>query len=159
MVLGKAGTKELLTLVAIAAAALGLLVATPWLIVPYRASQAWYESAATFPRIALAVAAIGAVIETLRRLRGGATVASEELDSSAASLPRVVAVLALFGGYALLVPVLGFGVSSAAFVALAGRAVGLGWRASLLLALPLAVGMRLVFVEVLKVAFGHGVLF
>lgn len=151
--------KELLTLAVLAVAAVGLWWATPLLIVPFKPEQPWYESAATFPRLALLVVLVGAVVEAGKRWRGTARGAADELDSSTASLPRLAAALALFVGYAVAVPVLGFGVSSALFLAAAGRAVGLGWRAALLLALPMAVVLWLLFVRLLKVAFGHGLLF
>lgn len=146
-------------LVLLAGLAAALVAATPWLIVPWRAEVPWYESAATFPRLTLALAALGALAEALRRRRGGAVVASEELDSSAARWPRAAAVLALFAGYMLAVPLLGFGVSTFAFVAAAARAAGFGWRRAAALALPLGAALWAIFVPGLKVAFGHGLFF
>ena len=151
--------RELLTLAVLAAVALGLWWATPQLIVPYRPEKPWYESAATFPRLALLLLAVGALVEALQRWRGAARGASDELDSGAAQLPRAAAALALFALYALAVPWLGFGVSSALFLLATARAVGLGWRAALALALPMAALLWLVFARLLKVAFGHGLLF
>lgn len=150
---------ELLTLAVLAVAALGLWWATPQLIVPFRTGQPWYESAATFPRGALLLLAAGALLEALQRWRGAARGASDELDSSAAQLPRAAAALGLFALYALAVPWLGFGVSSALFLLATARAVGLGWRAALALALPTAAVLWLLFARLLKVAFGHGLLF
>lgn len=151
--------QELLTLAVLAVAAVGLWWATPLLIVPFRPGQPWYESAATFPRLGLLIVALGGVVEAVRRWRGMARGAADELDSSAASLPRIAAALGLFVGYAVAVPVLGFGVSSGLFLAATGRAVGLGWRAALGLAVPLALALWLLFVWLLKAAFGHGLLF
>lgn len=151
--------RQTLALALLAAVAVGLWWATPMLIVPYKAEQAWYESAATFPRLALLIVALCGVIEAGRRWRGTANSVTDELDSSAASLPRMAAALALFAGYVLAVPVLGFGVSSALFLASTGRAVGLSWRAALALSLPMAMVLWWVFVRLLRVAFGHGLLF
>jgi hypothetical protein len=54
------------------------------------------------------------------------------------------------------VPVLGFGTSTALFLLACGRLVGLSRRATVVLALPLAALLWLVFVQGLKVAFGYG---
>ncbi len=150
---------ESLALLVLAALALGAVLGTPWLIVPYRADQVWWESAAAFPRAVLALVALGALAEALRRWRGGGAVASEEIDSSQAHLPRALGVLLLFVVYALAVPVLGFAVGTALFLLAAARVVGLSWRAALWLALPMALVLWVVFVQLLKVAFGHGLLF
>lgn len=150
---------QLVTLAVLALAAGGVAMATPWLIVPFKAEVPWYESAATFPRAALLLVVFGAGVEFFRRRRGALAPQGEELDSSTAQLGLGAAVLALFAGYALLTPWLGFGVSSAAFLLLAGRLVGLPWRTAALLALPTAVLLWIVFVRMLKVAFGHGLLF
>ncbi len=158
---GAALVGELATLLSLAAVGVALVVLTPRLVVPFKPEVPWYESAATFPRVALALVVLGALVEALRRLRSTHRVASDELDSGAAQWPRVVAALVLFVGYALAVPIIGFGVSSALFIAGTARAVGLSWRAALALALalPLALLLWLVFVVALKVAFGRGWLF
>ncbi len=155
----RALARELSALGLLAFVALVLLALTPRLILPFKPEVPWYESAASFPRTALALMALGAIVEGLRRLRGMSLVVTEELDTSTARMPRMLAALASFTIYALAVPQLGFGVSSALFLAFTARAVGLGWRAALLLALPMALGMWLVFVYGLNVAFGHGLLF
>jgi hypothetical protein len=149
---------QLATLAVLALVALGVAIATPWLIVPFKAGVPWYESAATFPRAALLLAVFGAGVEFARRRRGALAPQGEELDSSSARMGLASAVLALFAGYALITPWLGFGVSSAVFLLLAGRLVGLRWRTTALLALPTAVLLWIVFVRMLKVAFGHGLL-
>lgn len=148
-----------LLLSALAACALGLWLGTPELITPYPAQAVWYESAAFFPRLGLALMVIGALAETLVRRRGPVQTGHEELDSSEMQPRKAVAVLALFGLYALAIPWLGFGASSFAFLLLTGRAVGLGWRTSGLLATPMAAALWWVFVSLLKVSFGHGWLF
>lgn len=150
---------EVLALGTLALLAAVLVALTPRLIVPWRAEAPWYESAATFPRLALLLLLVGALGDALRRLRGHHPVASDELDSGGAQLLRVGAALGLFCTYAVAVPVLGFGVSSAAFLAATARVVGLPWRMALALALPLAATLWLVFVPGLRVAFGHGLLF
>ena len=143
----------------LALAAVGLAVATPWLILPFKAETPWYESAATFPRAALLLVVLGAGMELVRRSGDARASAGEELDSSAARMGLAGAVLALFAGYALITPWLGFGVTSAVFLLLAGRLVGLPWRTAAALALPTALVLWVVFVRMLKVAFGHGLLF
>jgi hypothetical protein len=146
-------------LLALAIAATGLFLGTPGLIRPWRAEVPWHESAAFFPRLGLLIAALGAVAEIWVRARWLERFASEELDSSAAQLPRTLGAVLLFALYALAVPVLGFGVSTALFLLACGLWVGLGWRTAAALALPLAALLWLVFVRGLKVAFGHGWLF
>jgi len=143
-------------LAALALAALSLFLGTPGLITPWKAEVAWYESAAFFPRLGLVIMALGAVAEMLVRARSRQRFQSDELDSSAAQLPKAAGSVLLFSLYALAVPVLGFGVSTALFLLACGRLVGLGWRATVGLALPLAALLWLVFVQGLKVAFGHG---
>lgn len=143
-------------LLALALLALVLLALTPSLIVPFPARGAWYESPALFPRLGLALVVGGALAEWWRRRRASERAAGEELDSGAAHLGLAAAVVVLFALYALAVPRLGFALGSAAFLLAAGRAVGLGWRACVLLAVPLALAMWLAFVVLLKVAFGHG---
>jgi hypothetical protein len=145
-------------LAALALAALGLFLGTPGLIVPWKAQLPWYESAAFFPRLGLVIVALGAVAELLVRARSRQRFQSEELDSSAAQLPKAAGSVLLFALYALAVPVLGFGTSTALFLLTCGRLVGLSWRTTVALALPLAALLWLVFVLGLKVAFGHGLL-
>ena len=146
-------------LAALGLAAMGLFLATPGLIKPWPAGVPWHESAAFFPRLGLLITALGALAEGWVRARTRARFQSDELDSSAAHLPRALWCVLLFVLYMLAVPVLGFGVSSALFLLATGLAIGLGWRVALLLALPLALLLWAMFVLGLKVAFGHGWLF
>lgn len=146
----------LLLLLALVAA--GLLVGTPHLIEPYSEQQSWYESPALFPRLALALALVGGVSECLLRRKAVDPADSEELDSSAASMPLALAMVLLFGLYMLAVPTLGYLSSSLLFLLAAGRVLAMGWRMTLLLALGLSLGLWGVFVLVLKVSFGHGLL-
>lgn len=155
----RAPRHEVLALTGLAAVAVGLWWATPQLVVPYRPDLPWWESAAFFPRAALLLMAAAALAEAVQRWRGAARGASEELDAEAVDIGRALRALALFVVYALAVPLLGFGVASALFLLAAGRAVGLPWRQAAGLALPLAALLWLVFVQGLKVAFGHGLLF
>lgn len=146
-------------LLTLALLALVLLALTPRLIVPFPTQGAWYESPAMFPRLGLAGVVVGALVEAWRRRRRATDAGGEELDSSAARLPLAAGVVLLFALYALAVPRLGFPVASALFLLAAGRVVGLPWRTSLALALPLALAMWATFAVLLKVAFGHGWLF
>ena len=148
-----------LQLLALAAAAAACLVATPWLIVPFPQQAPWFESAAMFPRAALALVLLGALAELLVRRHGVAAGDSDELDSRAMRLPLALAMLALFVAYAALVPVLGFACSTGLYLLGCGRVLGLPWRQTVLLAAGMALALWLLFVQLLKVAFGHGWLF
>lgn len=146
-------------LLVLAALALLALVLTPRLIVPYPQQGAWYESPAVFPALGLVLMVSGALAEAWRRRRGAAPAGGEEIDPSEADIPRGARVVVLFAIYAVAVPWLGLGVASALFLLVTGRAVGLGWRTSALLALPLAAVLWGVFVGLLKLSFGRGFLF
>lgn len=143
-------------LLVLALVAGGLLWSTPQLIEPYTGQQPWFESPALFPRLALALALIGGLGECLLRQKAVDPADSEELDSSAANMPLALAMLVLFGVYMVAVPALGYLSSSFLFLFVASRLLGMGWRTALLLALPVSVGLWGVFVQALKVSFGHG---
>lgn len=143
-------------LLALAVLALGLLLATPWMIWPYPHKAPWYESAALFPRAALALAALAALAEVVVRRRALQIGDSDELDSSAMRMPLGLGLLALFIAYSLAVPLLGYFSSTLLFLCACGWALRLPWRHTLLIALPMALLLWFVFVRVLKVAFGHG---
>lgn len=143
----------LLALIGIAGAA---LLATPLLITPFPHGVPWYESAALFPRAALALAVLGGFVEVMVRRKAVTVGDSEELDSGQVRTPLALAMLALFLAYAWLVPVLGFMVGTALYLLASSALLGLSWRVALLLSLPLAVVLWAIFVRVLKVAFGHG---
>lgn len=143
--------RVLLAVLAVVAAAAA--VATPWLIKPYTGAAPWYESTAMFPRVALALVVLGALGGLLRRAPA-VEEETEELDASTSRPARVGAVAALFVGYALLTPVLGFLPATALFALAAGLTVGLAVRTALALALPLALVLWLVFARALNVAFG-----
>ena len=147
-------------LVALVLLAAMLFWATRTLVVPYPVHAPWYESSALFPRLTLALAVFGGLMELLVRRRGNADDAAgaEELDSSAANLWQAGIAVALFMAYTLAIPWLGYASSTALFVIATGLVLGLRLREVLLLAIPLTVGMWLVFVRLLKVAFGHGLL-
>ena len=80
---------------------------------------------------------------------------TEELDSDAARLEQAACAVALFMAYTGVIPWLGYATSTFLFVSVCGLLLGLHWRETLWLAIPLSVGMWLVFVQFLKVAFGH----
>jgi hypothetical protein len=148
------GDRWLLLLLAGLAGA--LLMGTPHLIEPYSAQQPWYESPALFPRLALALALAGGVCECVMRRRALDPGGSDELDSSAASMPLALAMMVLFSLYMLAVPRLGYLSSSFLFLLTAGRLLAMSWRATLILALSLSLSLWGAIVLVLKVSFGHG---
>ncbi len=135
---------------------IGLLFATPALIKPFPLTAPWFESSALFPRVALSLAALGAVLELVLRRKNLKLGDSDELDSSAANVRIALMMVGAFVGYGLLVPVLGYLTSSLLFLVLGGRFAGLPWKACLLLGISLSVVMWVVFKLALKVAFGHG---
>lgn len=143
-------------LLALAGAGLGLLLATPWMIWPYPHKAPWYESAAMFPRAALAMAVLAALAEVVVRRHAVEVGDSDELDSSAMRVPVGLGLLALFIVYSLAVPWLGYLSSTLLFLCACGWALRLPWRRTLMIAVPLALGLWGTFVLVLKVAFGHG---
>jgi hypothetical protein len=81
---------------------------------------------------------------------------SEELDSSSASMRQAIGMLLLFGLYMLAVPWMGYLSSTLVFLVAGSVWLGLGWRVTVYLSVPLALAMWLIFVKLLKVYFGHG---
>lgn len=156
---GRSGADRLL-LAALVLLSLALVAATPALVVPYPARAPWYESSALFPRLTLCLAAAGGIAEFWLRWRGLVQddAGTEELDSSAADLRRALMAIALFAAYTLVTPWLGYATTTLLYLLGTAWVLGLGLRDALLLALPLTAGLWLVFVQVLKVAFGHGLL-
>ena len=150
-----------LLLLALAGVAGAVGLATPALIKPFPEKAAWYESAAMFPRVALALVVAGALAELWRRRRAptAAGPGSDELDARLASGPLAGGMLLLFTAYALAVPWVGFMVSTALYLAACGAMLRLPWRLTLGIAVTMALGLWLVFARLLKVAFGHGLLF
>ncbi|WP_239478323.1 tripartite tricarboxylate transporter TctB family protein [Hydrogenophaga sp. YM1] len=139
-------------LLAIAIGSAAAAYAVPWLITPYDPSIPWYQSTAFFPRVALSLATMGALIELVKphaRIEG-----SDEIDASESNVRVALIVVATFVAYALLVPVLGLLISTAAFSVLAGLVAGLRIRTALALAIPLAIVLWVVFAKLLLVAFG-----
>ena len=143
-------------LLALALTALVLLASTPLLIKPFPAQAPWFESAAMFPRVALAIVVIGAIGELFVRRRNVKAGDSDELDSSAAHLPKALAVLVLFLAYSFLVPVLGYLSSTLLFLLLSAAVLRLPLRVNLALAIPLSLVLWGIFKLGLKLAFGHG---
>jgi Tripartite tricarboxylate transporter TctB family len=149
-----------LLLVIITVLTSAIWLATPMLIQPFPTKAPWYESAASFPRAALILAALAGCIELFLRTKSNKNTAhnsgSDELDSSNANLNIALAALALFCAYALAVPTLGFLVSTLIFLTACGLLLRLPVLQILLIAIPLALALWFVFVKILKVAFGHG---
>lgn len=156
----RAPSADQLLLAALVLGSLALVAATPALIVPYPARVPWYESSALFPRLTLVLAICGGLAELWLRWRGleQEVAGSEELDSSSADIRHAVAAVALFAAYTLATPWLGYASCTVLYLLATGRLLGLRWREALMLALPLTAVLWLVFVQVLKVAFGHGLL-
>lgn len=146
--------RRLVLLVSLIAAT--VLMATPRLITPFPAQAAWYESAAFFPRLALALACIAGLFELHQRRSAVELADSDELDSSAANMRQALGMLALFGLYMLAVPFMGYLSSTWLFLMASGAWLGLSGRATLGLSALLSLGMWAMFVKVLKVYFGHG---
>jgi hypothetical protein len=146
--------KGLVLLVSLAAGT--MLMATPQLITPYPAQAAWFESAAFFPRVTLALACIAGLFELYQRRSAVELADSDELDSSAANMRQALGMLALFGLYMLAVPWMGYLASTWVFLVASGGWLGLSRRATFSLSVLLSLAMWLVFVKVLKVYFGHG---
>lgn len=153
---GRIWTLGRVVLVVLALVALGLLLATPWLIKPFPQAAPWYESAAMFPRVALGVVIVSACAEFFLRRRNPKSTESDELDSSTANLPKALMIISLFVAYCFLVPILGYLSSSFMFLLVGGRIAGLSLRLALVLAGALSLVMWAVFQITLKVAFGHG---
>nr|WP_279343616.1 tripartite tricarboxylate transporter TctB family protein [Variovorax terrae] len=130
------------------------LVATPWLITPWPQNAPWYESPGAFPRFALVLVIAGALTELLARQDAERDADSDEMDASASRPVLMAVAVALFVAYSLATPVLGFLTSTLLFSLVTARAVRLPWRASVLLAVPLAVVLWLVFAKGLNIAFG-----
>jgi Tripartite tricarboxylate transporter TctB family len=146
--------KGLVLLLALAAAA--AMLATPQLITPFPAKAAWFESAAFFPRVTLALACLAGGVELYQRRHAVEVADSDELDSSSASMHQALGMLALFGLYMLAVPWMGYLSSTWLFLMASGAWLGLSQRATLVLSVLLSVAMWVIFVKVLKVYFGHG---
>lgn len=146
--------KGLVLLLALSAAL--VLLATPQLITPFPAQAAWFESAAFFPRVTLALACLAGGVELYQRRHAVEVADSDELDSSSASLGQALGMLVLFGLYMLAVPWMGYLSSTWLFLMASGVWLNLSWRTTLSLSVLLSLGMWLVFVQVLKVYFGHG---
>jgi cytochrome b561 len=145
-------------LLVIIALALATLLATPLLVQPFPTKAPWYESAASFPRAALLLVAFAGLVEIFLRLKSSTTKlgGSDELDSSAANIKLAAAALGLFCVYALAVPLIGFLVSTFAFLVACGLLLKLPLKQLFLLVTPLSFALWFVFVKILKVAFGHG---
>ncbi|MDM0084716.1 tripartite tricarboxylate transporter TctB family protein [Variovorax sp. J31P179] len=133
--------------------AVALYVYAPTLITNYRHDVNFYESPAFMPRVALALVAIGASIHVVRILRGASLDAGEEVDDGTANRRVVAASIPFFAAYVLLVPLVGYWLSTVVFVLVAGGLAGIGWKKSVVIALLLGTACYLVFSLALKVWF------
>ena len=100
--------------------------------------------------------ALAGVVEVFHRRHAIELKGSEELDSSQARMSLAWGMLGLFGLYMLAVPWLGYLSSTLLFLVASSRLLGLTWRTTWALSLPLSLVMWWVFLKLLKVHFGHG---
>ncbi|MFM7002860.1 MAG: tripartite tricarboxylate transporter TctB family protein [Limnohabitans sp.] len=129
------------------------------LIQPYPHNAKWFESAALFPQLSLLIVAVGGLFEIYQRRNQSESGALEELDSSSVNIRDAIAMLVVFGIYLLAVPVVGYLVSTLAFLLVGCWLMNFERRTSLLLAFSLSFIMWVIFVQILKVYFGHSWLF
>ena len=146
-------------LLALSCAALWIWQLSPLLIQPYPHNANWFESAALFPHLSLLIVAVGGLFEIYQRRHQSESGESEELDSSAVDIRDAIAMLVAFGIYMLAVPVVGYLVSTLAFLLVGCWLLKFERRTSLLLAFSLSFIMWVIFVQILKVYFGHSWLF
>lgn len=146
-------------LLALSCAALCIWQLSPLLIQPYPHNANWFESAALFPQLSLLIVAVGGLFEIYQRRHQSESGESEELDSSAVDIRDAIAMLVVFGIYMLAVPVVGYLVSTLAFLLVGCWLLKFERRTSLLLAFSLSFIMWVIFVQILKVYFGHSWLF
>jgi len=133
--------------------AIVMFMLAPSLITDYRAGTPFFESPAFVPRFALVLVAVCAIVHVVRVARGASLDAGEELDDEDAKRHVVLLGIVLFAGYVLLVPRIGYALSTVVFVAAAGALAAIGLRRSLVLAVLLGAAAFLLFVLGLKVWF------
>lgn len=155
-------------------AAFALFLLTPTLIAPWPDRAPWFESPGFFPRVALAMAGLAAVAALTARRRPRANgrrgsadgagdgaedqadiadEASDDIDASESNPRLVLACLVAFGAHILLVPLIGFGPSTALFTAGVSLLSGLGLRMALTLAAGCGIAFWLVFERLLELSF------
>jgi hypothetical protein len=136
----------------LAAAAAPLLLMAGSLIPGIAPGTAWFRSSDTFPRIALAIVLVCAVLHA-RNVWRGATLSGDDIEDPAGKWRLVLSSMGVYVGYLLLAPLVGYATSTLAFGVVIGRLAGIGWRLSLLMAAGLTVALFLVFVIGLGVWF------
>lgn len=138
----------------VTALAIALYLATPWLISNFRSDTPFQLSPAFYPRLALAVAAAGAVLHILYLRRGGHRVEeNDEFEVGDSNWRLVVVGIALFLGYVLTLAWLGYAVATLLFVGVAALLCGLTARQAILLAAGASAVLYGLFVLALKVWF------
>jgi hypothetical protein len=136
-----------------------LFFVTPYLITNYRAEQSFYESPAFFPRTALAIMCIAGIWHAISSYLGMVTAPdSDEIDAGDSNVLVALIGVALFAVYIAITPVLGFGVSTAAFVLICSRIAGISWLLGAKLALGTTIILYGVFEIGLKVWFPKSML-
>jgi hypothetical protein len=138
----------------VVAASTCLFLATPALIMNYRADARFYESPGFFPRLALAVTVACGLSHLMALVRGRAAFADrDEFDIGEARSNLALTGLLLFLAYIAATPWIGYAAATPLFMLVAGWAAGLGWRVNAGLAAGTTALLYGVFVVGLKVWF------
>ena len=117
-------------------------------------AEHWYESAGSFPLIAMGLVMLGAVAHLWAlRSRGDEALGDEEVEVRGSRIGIALAGLALVVLLAPAVLFLGFAPGVWLFALTVTRVSGLPWRRCLVFATMLAVVLHLVFVNVFNVWF------
>lgn len=113
---------------------------------------AWFRSSDTFPRVALAIVVVCALLHA-RDVWRGASLSGDDIEDPAGNWQLVLSSMGVYVVYLLLAPLVGYAASTLAFGIVISRLAGIGWRLSLLMAAGLTVALFLVFVIGLGVWF------
>ena len=136
----------------LAAGAITLLVLTRRLIPGIPEDSAYYQSSAFFPRLALAIIAVCAILHARDVLRG-ASLSGDDIDDPAGNWRLVLLSMTAYALYLLAAPLAGYTLSTLAFAVVVGVLAGLQWRLSLVVAAGVTAALYLIFVVGLGVWF------
>lgn len=138
----------------VAVLAVALFLATPWLISNWRDDTPFQLSPGFYPRLALGVAGLGALAHIVHIRRGGHHVeALDEFEVGESRPSLMLAGVALFVGYGLLTPWLGYAATTFLFCVAALWLAGVATKASILFATATTGVLFGLFVLLLKVWF------